>query len=445
MPIDEIATYRPGEWLAAVTPRGAALLAPETGDELVQRVWRALSEGDGLGAVLGALVGAFGTSLASLPPFAVVTTDEATGEVQVVARGALRATVTDAAGAVEDVSGLGVSTWREMVVANATELVVTAFGEGGCLLPIRDGVVRAGMLRWSRMAPASTVREHVAGEPQPQQEPAAEPEASPSPEPEPQQEPASEPEPAAEPEPEPVVETGAGPSSVSGATGETTLVPVVESTITGLDPEPAPEPVGDDTTGYDFLLFGETRISSVEDAAVRTAPGMIEGIPRSPSPTPAALGDHDGETISSELLAAIQAERAQGDADPGGAVAASGGLRAMPFIPAAPVLVVSTGERLTLDRTAVVGRRPRALRATGLVPHLVTVPSPRQDVSRSHVELRVEGDDIVAVDLDTTNGTKLLRVGSDPVRLTPGEATLLVQGDRLDLGDGILLDFEGLA
>ena len=84
------------------------------------------------------------------------------------------------------------------------------------------------------------------------------------------------------------------------------------------------------------------------------------------------------------------------------------------------------------------------MRATGTVPHLVSVTSADRSISSSHVELRVEGEDVLAVDLDSMNGTRLLRPGVDPVRLHPGQPSLLVAGDRLDLGDGVVLSFEGI-
>ena len=86
---------------------------------------------------------------------------------------------------------------------------------------------------------------------------------------------------------------------------------------------------------------------------------------------------------------------------------------------------VSTGQVVALDRTVVIGRRPRSTRVTGTdLPHLVAVDSPQQDISRSHVELRVEGDSILATDLHTTNGTTLLRAGRGPDAAAPG------RGDR---------------
>ena len=100
------------------------------------------------------------------------------------------------------------------------------------------------------------------------------------------------------------------------------------------------------------------------------------------------------------------------------------------------------GERFVLDRTAIIGRRPRASRVSGNeVPQLITVPSPQQDISRSHLELRLEGWHVVALDLGSTNGTTLYRDGYEPVRLRPREGVVLRHGDRLDLGDDVHLMF----
>lgn len=107
---------------------------------------------------------------------------------------------------------------------------------------------------------------------------------------------------------------------------------------------------------------------------------------------------------------------------------------------------ISTGTRFVLDRSAVIGRRPRASRVSADdVPQLVTVPSPQQDISRSHLELRLEGWHVVATDLGTTNGTTLMRPGMEPVRLRSGEGVVLGEGDQLDLGDGIRLMMRGMA
>jgi pSer/pThr/pTyr-binding forkhead associated (FHA) protein len=105
-------------------------------------------------------------------------------------------------------------------------------------------------------------------------------------------------------------------------------------------------------------------------------------------------------------------------------------------------IAVSTGERYVLDRSTIVGRRPRASRVSVHdVPQLVTVPSPQQDISRSHLELRLEGWHVVALDLGTTNGTTLHRPGHEPLRLRAREGVLLRDGDLLDLGDDVHLTY----
>ena len=45
-------------------------------------------------------------------------------------------------------------------------------------------------------------------------------------------------------------------------------------------------------------------------------------------------------------------------------------------------------------------------------------------------------------DLNSTNGTYLLREGQLPRRLGGGQRELLRYGDRIDLGDGVVLSVE---
>lgn len=153
-------------------------------------------------------------------------------------------------------------------------------------------------------------------------------------------------------------------------------------------------------------------------------------------------GDHDGATVSlADLQARRAAERAErpgdhdGDTIPSGASASTG----------TPRILLSTGERIAIDRTIIIGRSPRAARVSlSDAPRLVTVPSPQLDISRSHLELRREPGAITAVDLRTTNGTMLCRADADPVKLRSGEPTVVVSGDVLDIGDGVTLTFEDL-
>ena len=107
------------------------------------------------------------------------------------------------------------------------------------------------------------------------------------------------------------------------------------------------------------------------------------------------------------------------------------------------VAVVPGGERVPLGRGAVFGRRPRSSRMQGVkVPHLVTLESPGEDISRSHLEIRLEDWSVLAVDLGSTNGTLLLREGREPMRLRAGVATIVEFGDRLDLGGEVQITVE---
>ena len=106
---------------------------------------------------------------------------------------------------------------------------------------------------------------------------------------------------------------------------------------------------------------------------------------------------------------------------------------------------LSTGELIDLDQSLIVGRQPSVSRVQGAVmPKLVQVASPGGDISRSHVEVRLEGWHVMLCDLKATNGTVLLREGQAPRRLAQGEMAILFDGDVAELGDGIQLRFEEL-
>ena len=106
---------------------------------------------------------------------------------------------------------------------------------------------------------------------------------------------------------------------------------------------------------------------------------------------------------------------------------------------------LSTGELIDLDQSLIVGRQPSVSRVQGAVmPKLVQVASPSGDISRSHVEVRLEGWHVMLCDLKATNGTVLLREDQAPRRLAQGEMAILFDGDIADLGDGIQLRFEEL-
>lgn len=227
----------------------------------------------------------------------------------------------------------------------------------------------------------------------------------------------------------------AGPSGASGVS------PVSEQTTEPV-PDFAPEapPVSAEESG------------GTGDAGQQSDGGAASGVSLTAGTMPdaAALaeadaedeGDHDGHTVLvSHVRSAQDAEGARAhDEDPDDRTIVPHAEEA-----AAPavVLAISTGQRVDLDRPVLIGRAPESARFEGPVaPRLVAVPSPQQDISRSHVEIRPEGGHVLVTDLRSTNGTVLTVPQSDPRRLHPGEAVPVGHGTVVDLGDGITMMIE---
>lgn len=413
------AHYTPGDWRTAVVATGAVVVDGAATPALIARLWDVLGDDGGLHGLLDALTSGHAGAFSTLPPFAIVLRED--GATRIAVRGEVAVSVAGG----PSLSGAGVTTWTEQLVPGDGAVRVTTPGAAPAALDlvVRDGIVLASVveLRWTTdaapvtaaapvAAATSVVDEQVAAPTLPPLEVAVE---APS-EPEPAPEPASVAVPAPEPE----------PMRAADPLADGWLVDSLPAFGAAL-PQPAADPD-----------LADTRVVSTADDALTRDPFAID------APTDdivvERLGDHDGETISlAQARALREAAARSGDTVPP---------LAPPRMPAPGRLRLSTGVIVPLDRTVVIGRRPRSTRVSGTdLPRLVAVDSPQQDISRSHLELRVEGDTIVATDLQTTNGTLLLRAGSSPTRLHPGEQTVVVPGDVLDLGDGITVDVEELA
>lgn len=204
-------------------------------------------------------------------------------------------------------------------------------------------------------------------------------------------------------------------------------------------------------------------------AAAPDAPGR-------PSHDVGMDSDHDGQTIMrSDLQNAVTPAQTQasgtstGDAGPGTGPLVLARLCALGHAnpPESPVcgvcsqqlesdptevrrpslgtMRISTGEIVELDRSLIIGRQPSVSRVQGRgMPKLVQVNSAGGDISRSHVEVRLDGWHVLLCDLKATNGTVLVRSGQPPRRLGEGETAFLLDGDVAQLGDDLFLRFEGL-
>lgn len=203
--------------------------------------------------------------------------------------------------------------------------------------------------------------------------------------------------------------------------------------------------------------------------APAAAPAAEPGPEPVPEPEPTGVdGDHDGHTIMKSDLAGMAAQPAQmpapdnaagplvlarvcgrGHANPpthAQCAACGSPLPADAIQVARPRLGrmrVSTGELVDLDQSLVIGRQPSVSRVQGgVMPRLVQVASPSGDISRSHVEVRLEGWHVMLCDLKATNGTVLVRGGQPPRRLAQNEMAILLDGDIAELGDDVSLRFE---
>lgn len=205
------------------------------------------------------------------------------------------------------------------------------------------------------------------------------------------------------------------PSPPAAATSAPAEVPVMAAEPT---PEPEPEPEPEPAPAAP-MRFGEP-----EDDPTPTGETPVVAEPWS---------DNDGQT---------QAGAPVPDFDrppiPGQEMA--------PDVVSRPVasLVFSTGDVVAVDRTVLVGRAPEARRfASHDQPHVVTVSSPHQEISSTHLEIRpgagADHGSAIVTDLGSTNGTVLAQPGLEPEDLKAGIAVSLIPGAVLDLGDGVTI------
>src|SRR5690606_4155435 len=177
--------------------------------------------------------------------------------------------------------------------------------------------------------------------------------------------------------------------------------------------------------------------------------------PMPPGATEPDIGAHDGAPISLAEARRLRTATSAPDAPTAGTPRLpepAPGSRSARIRPSAGQVVEPdstvnirrpAGQVVDLGRTVSIGRKPRSTRASGTtMPHRIAVDGPESDISRNHLEIRPEGDSVVVIDLHTTNGSTLLRPGADPVRLHPGEQTLVLGGDVIDIGDGVTVTIE---
>ena len=380
-------SFRPGEWFG-IFGEHATVLLPPSEKARVAALWEIVDDGAGFDETLDALIA---TGLRDLPGFVLVS--ETGGETKVVIRGDARAGFATQDGPV-DLDGATATTWVERSLRGVTGMTVEVGQESGS----SDLRVAGGLVRLSRVDQPPRADHAEDAEPLVTEPVVAEPEIE-----------------------EPVVDEPAVAESDDDVE-DTQAVPLTGGAH--LAEEPAAEDVVEEEPGYDEPPIW-----------VPTPPPPPFGAPVNPPPVGGATDeDHDGTTRAGDWDSSLF-ERQQ----PG-----IPGQPPAPSVTARPVarLVFSSGETVDVDRAVLVGRAPEARRFTSdEQPRLVTVPSPNQEISSTHLEVRpgsgADHGSAVVTDMGSTNGTVLVQPGLPPEDLQPGIAVQLIPGAVIDLGEGV--------
>lgn len=184
-------------------------------------------------------------------------------------------------------------------------------------------------------------------------------------------------------------------------------------------PTQRPEPAVVDEDSYDYL-FEATSTRTVEGAAVR----HLDESDDSYNPAIASrLGpdelDNAHTTQRHEQTAAATSQASE----PLG------------------ILVISNGARIPVDRNILLGRSPTR-RDELDKPHLVKLESKDGDVSRNHVAVEIDGEQIYVRDLGSTNGTYVTLPEGQPELLAPDEPLAIQPGTHVTLSDDVFFRFE---
>lgn len=436
--------YTPGDATAVVGSGVVVMVDLEPQHELVGALFAALQRSAGVDDVLEVLLS---PGLRAVASFGVARPQ--IDGTRVVVRGEFQATVSGAGPVV------GEGLWRDSFLEQGTRVVLSRGDphHTGVSLPIVAGVVRAetvlvqaGVDRTSAEPPSqSGAGVRAAGDPaDPVFEPVPPPPPPPTP-PAPAPPAASvgnAPSPAGHPEPSPFAAIFAGDGSAND----------------GADPAP-PGLIQEVpwASGRDVWLGSPEAPGPV---AFPQSSGSVLSSPPSPVPPPATLDTEAAEmTVNRRQLIdsgsgsgplVIAARCPQGHLS----AAYAGSCRVcreplpaqQPFEAPRPplgVLRLSTGDVVTLDRGAVLGRSPRLPSGfVGEQPNLVRLNDPGKDVSSQHLEVSLDYWHVLVKDLGSTNGTEVILPGEAPVQLHAHDAMAIEPGTRVVLAGVMEFVFE---
>jgi uncharacterized RDD family membrane protein YckC len=92
------------------------------------------------------------------------------------------------------------------------------------------------------------------------------------------------------------------------------------------------------------------------------------------------------------------------------------------------------GREVTVDGTVLIGRNPAAAEGED-VDHLIDFADMGRSVSKTHLQLRVDGGTVWVGDRNSTNGTAVTGADGTRSQLTPGSPVAARLGDTVHFGD----------
>ena len=380
-------TYSPGVWYSLVSPTLAVFTDPGVPGGRLDALWDVVLGQQGADAAL-AVIASGGP--AELPWFGLAAVEP--DGVRVVVRGELELTVQDQDGGERAVSGLGAVPWHDLPVGRPLAVWFARPGSSrdGIALPVVCGAVLADVLAWQPGQLPSLTRPGAG--------------------------PGSSAVPARGSRPAPVDAGPPVPSAPVPMPSAQAAAPAADP-LAGLVPPVAPAvPVGLAGPAAPAVEAPRTPARPADPAPMPPpAPAPVPARAASKAALPPVLtrpaeGDHDGRTrlITDPVP----------DPSPAAGVATPSRIG---------LLYLSTGEVVDVDGPVVIGRAPSQARE-GETARLVAVRGPGRGISRTHVRVSVDGQQVQVEDLGSRNGT-LVQLPSGPqVDLQAGEPFTLADG-----------------
>ena len=436
MSATDLKSYRPGSWFGVFGAHATVLLPPSEKSR-VAALWELVDGGADFDEVLDALIA---SGLRDLPGFVLV--NDVDGTTKVVLRGPARCVFTTVDGETIEVDGTAASTWVERTLTGVQSMRVSLeepdesdeSDEGGGFT-ITDGLVRVGRVDqppYVAERVGSYVDKDVVSRSRSRSRRAKTPQTMSRP-------------------PTNWPPSNWPPTSRQMSTSRTSSRPNrwqnrwQRSHRPRRPCRPRHRPAGP---------HGVSQPTSRPVHQRRNPPGVSRRREQSGAPVAAPVSpwgpsgqagpppdvepdqDHDGKTQAGSWDRNQFARQQPGI--PGQPPA--------PSVTARPVarLAFSSGETIDVDRAILVGRAPEARRFSSTdQPRLMTVPSPNQEISSTHLEIRpgsgVDHGSAIVTDMGSTNGTVLVQPGLAPEDLRPGIPVQLIPGAIVDLGDGVTI------